>query len=64
MFAILVLKASSPVSTELEVIVLDWVAKMLGLPEFFYSSSANGGGVIQVHVLNPENIYYPIFILP
>ncbi|KAH1513173.1 hypothetical protein KXV22_004965 [Aspergillus fumigatus] len=39
----------SPACTELETIVMDWMAKALGLPECFLSSSENkGGGVIQV----------------
>lgn len=39
----------SPACTELEVIVMDWVARALALPECFLSSSENrGGGVIQV----------------
>jgi aromatic-L-amino-acid decarboxylase len=39
----------SPACTELETIVLDWVAKALSLPECFLSSSENrGGGVLQV----------------
>lgn len=38
--------ATSPACTELETHVLDWVARMLGLPEEFLSSSS-GGGVIQ-----------------
>uniref|UniRef100_A0A1D1YG92 Tyrosine decarboxylase 1 n=1 Tax=Anthurium amnicola TaxID=1678845 RepID=A0A1D1YG92_9ARAE len=37
---------ASPAATELEVIVLDWLAKMLKLPEQFLSSG-QGGGVIQ-----------------
>ncbi|CAN6485813.1 unnamed protein product [Victoria cruziana] len=37
---------TSPAATELEVIVMDWLAKMLNLPEQFLSSG-NGGGVIQ-----------------
>lgn len=36
----------SPVVTELETVVLDWLAKILALPEPFLSSST-GGGVIQ-----------------
>lgn len=40
---------ANPVSTELEVLVLDWLGKMLGLPhEFLASSDGPGGGVIQV----------------
>lgn len=38
--------ATSPACTELETHVLDWMAKMLGLPEHFLSTGA-GGGVIQ-----------------
>jgi aromatic-L-amino-acid/L-tryptophan decarboxylase len=39
----------SPAVTELETIVLDWLAKMIGLPECYISTSAGptrGGGVI------------------
>lgn len=40
--------ATSPACTELETHVLDWVAKMLGLPGKFRSDSdTGGGGVIQ-----------------
>ncbi|XP_010354915.1 histidine decarboxylase isoform X2 [Rhinopithecus roxellana] len=41
--------ASSPVCTELEMNVMDWLAKMLGLPEHFlhYHPSSQGGGVLQ-----------------
>lgn len=38
--------ATSPACTEVETHVLDWLAKMLGLPEAF-RSSGSGGGVIQ-----------------
>ncbi|GAB2281853.1 Tyrosine decarboxylase 2 [Dionaea muscipula] len=37
---------TSPAATELEMIVLDWLCKMLKLPEEFLSSG-KGGGVIQ-----------------
>lgn len=37
---------TSPACTELEIVTLDWLAKILSLPEFFLSSS-KGGGVIQ-----------------
>ncbi|XP_057866799.2 tyrosine decarboxylase 2 isoform X2 [Cryptomeria japonica] len=37
---------TSPAATELETIVLDWLAKMLNLPKSFLSSG-KGGGVIQ-----------------
>ncbi|KAI1280549.1 Histidine decarboxylase [Halotydeus destructor] len=41
--------ASSPACTELEAIVMDWLAQAIGLPEDFLHStrSTNGGGVIQ-----------------
>jgi aromatic-L-amino-acid decarboxylase len=38
--------ATSPACTELETHVMDWLARMLALPEKFLSTSA-GGGVIQ-----------------
>ncbi|GKZ24043.1 hypothetical protein AbraIFM66951_010541 [Aspergillus brasiliensis] len=39
----------SPACTELETIVMDWLAQALALPECFLSTSENrGGGVIQV----------------
>ncbi|XP_050439369.1 aromatic-L-amino-acid decarboxylase-like [Adelges cooleyi] len=39
---------SSPACTELEVVMMDWLAKMIGLPEFFLASAGQGGGgVIQ-----------------
>ena len=38
--------ATSPAATELETHILDWLVDMLGLPEFFKSTS-EGGGVIQ-----------------
>ncbi|KAF1791247.1 Pyridoxal-phosphate binding site [Phytophthora cactorum] len=37
---------SAPAATELEQVVCDWMAKLLGLPECFLTSSP-GGGVIQ-----------------
>uniref|UniRef100_A0A0K2TUF7 Histidine decarboxylase n=1 Tax=Lepeophtheirus salmonis TaxID=72036 RepID=A0A0K2TUF7_LEPSM len=41
--------ASSPACTELEMIVMDWLGKMIGLPDEFLHSKTNshGGGVIQ-----------------
>ncbi|PNJ54884.1 histidine decarboxylase isoform X2 [Pongo abelii] len=41
--------ASSPACTELEMNVMDWLAKMLGLPEHFlhHHPSSQGGGVLQ-----------------
>jgi aromatic-L-amino-acid decarboxylase len=38
--------ATSPAATELETLVMDWLAELLDLPAAFHSSSA-GGGVIQ-----------------
>ncbi|GAA50785.1 aromatic-L-amino-acid decarboxylase [Clonorchis sinensis] len=38
--------AANPACTELEVVMMDWLAKMLHLPEEFLSGG-NGGGVIQ-----------------
>jgi aromatic-L-amino-acid/L-tryptophan decarboxylase len=40
---------ASPACTELEVVMMDWLGQMLGLPEQFLSASTNGkgGGVIQ-----------------
>uniref|UniRef100_A0A5S6PZM6 Aromatic-L-amino-acid decarboxylase n=1 Tax=Trichuris muris TaxID=70415 RepID=A0A5S6PZM6_TRIMR len=40
--------ASSPAYTELEMAMMDWLAKMIGLPEkFLYTHSGPGGGIIQ-----------------
>ncbi|KAL5011602.1 hypothetical protein ScPMuIL_010153 [Solemya velum] len=40
--------ASNPACTELEVVILDWLGKMLDLPpNFLFSSGGTGGGVIQ-----------------
>ncbi|MET0325927.1 MAG: pyridoxal-dependent decarboxylase [Ilumatobacteraceae bacterium] len=38
---------TSPACTELEALVLDWMAELLGLPERFRNDSPAGGGVIQ-----------------
>ena len=48
---IICLQASSPACTELETIVMDWLAKAIGLPPVFYHSNKDtlGGGVIQVN---------------
>lgn len=37
---------ASPACTELEAIVMDWLAKAMNLPEFFLSTGS-GGGIIQ-----------------
>uniref|UniRef100_A0A915I6Y0 Aromatic-L-amino-acid decarboxylase n=1 Tax=Romanomermis culicivorax TaxID=13658 RepID=A0A915I6Y0_ROMCU len=43
--------SSCPASTELEMVVLDWIAKILDLPEYFLNSHpGNGMGMIQVYV--------------
>lgn len=39
--------ASSPACTELEVLMMDWAAGLLGLDRNFFNSSGKGGGVIQ-----------------
>lgn len=40
---------TSPVCTELEVIMMDWLGKMIELPpEFLNCSEGPGGGIIQV----------------
>ncbi|KRZ19819.1 Aromatic-L-amino-acid decarboxylase [Trichinella pseudospiralis] len=39
---------SSPACTELEMVMMDWLAKLLNLPEYFlYSHSGPGAGMIQ-----------------
>lgn len=39
---------ASPACTELETVVMDWLARLIGLPDVFYSSAGKGGGgVIQ-----------------
>lgn len=42
-------QASSPACTELEMIVMNWLGKMIGLPEAYLhtNSASKGGGVIQ-----------------
>lgn len=40
---------TSPACTELEVITMDWLGKLMNLPKAFLSSSEGpGGGIIQV----------------
>ena len=40
---------ASPACTELEMVMMDWLGKMLQLPEeFLFSGPGRGGGVIQV----------------
>ncbi|XP_013419211.2 aromatic-L-amino-acid decarboxylase [Lingula anatina] len=41
--------AANPACTELEMIMMDWLGKMLDLPEqFLFCSGGKGGGVIQM----------------
>ena len=40
---------ASPACTELEMVVMDWLAKLLELPKDFLSTG-KGGGVIQVYI--------------
>lgn len=44
--------ACSPACTELEAVVCDWAAKLLGLDRGFWNENETGGGVIQVCVLH------------
>ena len=39
--------STSPACTEIETRVLDWLGRLVGLPELFLSDSDGGGGVIQ-----------------
>lgn len=44
-------QAASPACTELETVMLDWLGKMLRLPEAFLAEKGGaGGGVIQVRL--------------
>ena len=44
---------ASPACTELEMVMMDWLGKMLQLPEeFLFSGPGRGGGVIQVLMYN------------
>lgn len=55
---------ASPACTELEVIMLDWLGKMLDLPkEFLACSGGKGGGVIQVIILEQFNFLFVIIIV-
>ena len=48
-----IFQAAAPACTELETIVLDWLGKMINLPDDFLSckKGSKGGGVIQVSTL-------------
>lgn len=42
-------KIASPACTDLEVVMMDWLGQLLGLPsQFLACSGGTGGGVIQV----------------
>lgn len=42
------LQIASPACTELEMVMMDWLGKMIGLPgDFLACSGGKGGGVIQ-----------------
>lgn len=66
-FMINVLQIASPACTELEVVTMNWLGKLLGLPEEFLNCSAGpGGGIIQVSVYRCSYTYkyYNIYYLP
>ena len=43
---------ASPACTELEMLTMDWLGKMLNLPqEFLFENKGHGGGVIQVFAI-------------
>ena len=46
--ALLLFQANSPVGVELEMIVMDWMCRSLGLPDHFLHGGM-GGGVITVN---------------
>ena len=55
-------QASSPACTELEMNVLDWLAKAMGLPPHFlhHHPDSRGGGILQVEnlfFLTPEHLW-------
>ncbi len=48
-------QAASPAYTELEVLMMDWMAKLFGLPEHF-TFAKSGGGCIQNTV--SDGVFY------
>lgn len=46
------MQASSPACTELEILIMNWLGKMIGLTDDFLhiNSESTGGGVIQVGI--------------
>ncbi|XP_063719992.1 aromatic-L-amino-acid decarboxylase-like [Symsagittifera roscoffensis] len=53
--------ASSPACTELEIVMMDWLAKVIGLPEHFLSSSDSGGGGV-IHSTASEATLFTMFV--
>ena len=57
------LQIASPACTELEVVMMDWLGKLLDLPSaFLASSSGKGGGVIQVNIIIIIIILVPLLL--
>jgi len=58
-------QASSPACTELEILVMNWLGKMIGLPEAFLHThnESKGGGVIQVSTFDTIWLYTDYIIL-
>ena len=53
-------KIASPACTDLEVVMMDWLGQLLGLPsQFLACSGGTGGGVIQV---SRQSIFFSIII--
>lgn len=50
----------SPACTELEAVVCDWAAKLLGLDRAFWNEVGTGGGVIQVSILSAKMCISPL----
>lgn len=47
---------SSPACTELELVMMDWMAIAMDLPKEFYNSSDGpGGGILQVKNSGPSS---------
>ena len=59
LLCVVFVQASSPACTELEINVMDWLCKALGLPSFFlhHHPDSIGGGIIQVaHTHTPHTL--------
>lgn len=57
-------QAASPASTELEMNVMDWLCKALGLPNVFmhYHPDSRGGGILQVTKKKTSIKYHDIMM--